>query len=255
MANGLSLYEFGVGAGTFNSPHYPGSNQRQVRYLALPMFKYRGKVLKTDKGGMRAEFLKSNWYIMDLSFSAAFPANSKDNDARKDMPDLDWIGEIGPRFKIHLLKNYNRYHNLDLNLQLRSVISTDFISTSYVGNVFHPVLSYKKRNFIFNRISFGIRFGSIWADELMMDYFYEVDPTYMTSNRKQYNAKAGLIEQHLDFSLSFNITKRLNIFSFIQNNFYAHATNKNSPLHLSEKTQTYALGISWTFFESEAKAL
>ena len=42
------LYEAGVGMGAFYAPHYPGANQYRDRYIGLPFFIYRGKVLKAD---------------------------------------------------------------------------------------------------------------------------------------------------------------------------------------------------------------
>lgn len=251
FAKELPLYEFGVGGGVFNTPHYPGSDQRQQRELFIPIFRYRGKILKADKGGMRAEFIKTDKYLMDLSFSAAFPANSKDNKAREGMPDLDWIGEIGPRFKIHLIKDSGDSQVLDLNLQLRAVLSTDFNSITYKGNVFHPVLKFRKWNLFNKKLSLSLSYGVIWSDEKIMDYFYEVDTNYVTETRKRFNAKAGLIEQHIDLSISYKVTENLSIFSFMQNNYYSQATNKTSPLHLKDETTSYAIGVSWYLYQSD----
>src|SRR6185436_15659446 len=71
------LYELGVAGGLGELPDYPGSNQKRIRYLALPYFIYRGKVFRSDqKEGMRARFIQNEDIDLDMSAAGSFPATS-----------------------------------------------------------------------------------------------------------------------------------------------------------------------------------
>ena len=86
-----------VSAGAY-LPDYPGSKQSHASGLALPYFAYRGRVLRSDeKGALRGRLIKTERVELDLSFDGAFSSDSGENDARRGMPDLDWMGEVGPR--------------------------------------------------------------------------------------------------------------------------------------------------------------
>ncbi len=250
-SEGKPLYEVGIGGGGFYSPHYPGSDQSRDRYLFLPYFVYRGKYLKADDDGVRGEFLYTKKYQVDLSFSAAFPADSTDNIAREGMPDLDWIGEVGPRFLYHAYKNTEDKTGVDVSLPLRAVLSTDFGRVKGHGFVFHPTVSFRKEEFLFKKLILLTRFGFILATEETMDYFYEVKPWLSTVSREIYDAKAGYMESHIDLAFSYELSKDKFIFIGFQQNIYAGADNVDSPLHRDKYTNSIAVGFAWTFYKSE----
>ena len=116
------LYELGVLTGVGEISDYPASNQSRLRTITLPSFRYRGDIFRNDRKGTRARFIRGKEYSIDLSFGASFPANSKDNTARTNMEDLDWLGEIGPRLNIDLLKRDNT--EIEFEFPLRYVFST-----------------------------------------------------------------------------------------------------------------------------------
>lgn len=253
FARVLPKYEGGLFMGAFKAPHYPGADQTQQRFLGLPYMMYRGETIKVDDEGMRSEFVKKQHFKVDLSVAAAFPANSRDNKAREDMPNLDWLGEIGPRFRYFFIPYRTSLYHLELALQLRGVYSTDFRSVSHRGYVIHPILSFWKREIFFKWLTFEVRYGAIWATEKVMDYFYDVDSQYVRSGRDRYNAKAGFFEQHLDTAIEIRPYRRIRIFLGMQNNNYLGATNENSPLMKQKLTQSYAFGIMWNLYQSDEK--
>ena len=115
------LYELGIAGGLGELPDYPGSDQKRIRYLVLPYFIYRGKVFRSDqKEGMRARFIRNEDIDLDMSAAGSFPASSADNDARRGMPDLDWLMELGPRLEV-LLSRLNGRGRFRFLLPARAV--------------------------------------------------------------------------------------------------------------------------------------
>lgn len=96
--DGRPLFELGVMAGGGYLADYPAADESQFRGLALPYFVYRGEILRSDeKGLLRSRLIHSENFEFDISLDGSFPADSNDN--RRGLPDLDWLGEIGPRFQ------------------------------------------------------------------------------------------------------------------------------------------------------------
>jgi len=118
------LFELGIAGGAGYVPDYPAADQSHLQYLALPYFAYRGKFLRSDeKGLLRGRFVRTRNVELDVSLSGSFAIDSDDNDARRGMPDLDYLGEVGPRLQITIARAA-RHAKIDLELPLRAVFST-----------------------------------------------------------------------------------------------------------------------------------
>jgi hypothetical protein len=122
------LLELGLAGGAGWFPDYPAASQNHVQGIVLPFLIYRGEVLRSDESGIRGLFLRGERVQLDVSLGGSLPADSDDNRAREDMPDLDLMGEIGPnlRFILHRREGVSR---LDLDFGLRAAFTTDFASS------------------------------------------------------------------------------------------------------------------------------
>lgn len=247
------LYELGIGNVGFYSPHYPGSEQSDFRNAVLPLVIYRGEYVHADQEGISGDISKKDWYTLDLSVAAAFPANSEDNDARRGMDDLDWLVEIGPSFEIHLYKS--SLENLDLRLQPRAIVSSDFSHTAYRGWKQHLMFYYEKREFFKKNLTLFLRAGSIYGSEKINDYFYEVGANDITSDREKFDARAGYIESHFDIGLSYIPNDTMDFYLGFQRNFYKGAKNRNSPLHRAEDAYSVGIGMTWVLFKSKVEEI
>ncbi|MDP6271590.1 MAG: MipA/OmpV family protein, partial [Alphaproteobacteria bacterium] len=166
------LWELGLMAGGGLLPDYPAAAQNHFQWLALPYFAYRGKFLRSDKKGLlRGRFFKSDRVELDVSLKGSFPADSEDNTARRGMPDLDWLGEVGPRLQITLARAA-RAAKIDLELPVRAVFSTDLSELSHRGFTFAPQLAYQHDGFGERDVNFKISLGVSFADQEMASYFY-----------------------------------------------------------------------------------
>jgi outer membrane protein len=264
----LSLWELGLGGGAFYTPKYPASSEGEVFALVLPFVVYRGETFRIgDGGGARAIIIENETFEVDFSFGVALPSDSEDNTTRVGMPELDFLGEIGPQM-IFMLGKYDFDKNakgenigtnigkgrLDLRLQARAVFSTDFSKIEGRGFIFEPQISYQHRGFKHEETAFNISFGAIFATEKTHDYFYEVAAEFATPARTAYDAKAGYLGSELSLGVSFRVSDNIRAFIGSSAQFHSLAANKDSPLF--EKEITYSVGTAfvWRFYKSEAKA-
>lgn len=264
----LSLWELGVGGGAFYNPKYPASSEGRFFSLALPFVVYRGETFRIgDGGGARAVVIENENFEIDFSFGVALPSDSEDNSARVGMPELDFLGEIGPQM-IFMLGNYDFDKNadgenigtnlgkgrLDLRLQARAVFSTDFSRIDGQGYIFEPQISYQHRGLKHQDTAFNISFGMIFATEETHDYFYEVSPEFATADRPAYDAKAGYLGSELSLGLSFKVSENVRGFVGGSAQFHSLAANKDSPLFDKEVTYSIGTAFVWRFYKSEALA-
>jgi outer membrane scaffolding protein for murein synthesis (MipA/OmpV family) len=251
------IMEVGAFAAVFNSPEYPAADQRQTNIIATPYLVYRGETLRIGDGSIaRAVAIDKSWYELDLSLAGSFNANSEDNEARVDMPDLDFIFELGPQLKLRLSKFEFEQHGkaeLFLNLQARAVFSTDFSGIDNRGYVLQPMFSYRQRGWLNDKTALSVSLSPTWATEKLHDYFYQVDSDFVTEQRSAYDAKSGYLGTDLSIGLSFNATQNIRIFTFARASVHSGAANKDSPLFRDNSTYAYGLGVAWRLWESEEK--
>lgn len=245
------LYEFGVIGGTALIPDYPGSEQSRFRYLVFPQIRYRGLRFRSDEeDNLKARFLLHPLYGFDLSAAGALPAKSDQNDARKGMEDLDWIGEIGPRFYLFLVKTDKLW--VRTFLPLRLAFSTDFKSTTYQGLVVAPALNvrYYFDDSKFNSLIFGV--ARTHTTHQIQEFYYEVQAKDATLTRPVYDAKSGY--QSTSSSLGY-LYEKDNVGVYLGMGFssFKGAANAGSPLHTAEYNLAGVLGVSYLFFKSEER--
>lgn len=251
------IWEVGAFAAAFTSPEYPAAGQSQTNVIPAPYFIYRGETLRIGEGSIaRAVAIDQSWYELDLSLAGSFNANSDDNQDRVGMPDLDFIFELGPQLRLRLSKFEYEQHGkgeLFLNLQARAAFSTDFSGINQRGYVFQPVMSYRQRGWLSEKTAMSVNLSPTWATEKLHDYFYQVDPEFVTGDRQAYDAKGGYMGTDLSIGLSFNATNDIRIFTFARTSLHTGAANENSPLFIDKNTYAYGIGLVWRVWESEEK--
>lgn len=240
------LYEFGLGGGVAHVPDYPASKEERIKYIFIPTAKYRGKIFRNDDKGTRARIFKVDGFNIDLSFSAAFPANSEENEARQGMNDLDWLFEIGPRLNFDLHKTSSSA--TEFELPIRTVLSTDFSFTRSRGYHLAPRLVHQKQ--INQYFQIGASFSLDYVGEELADYFYEVKGSDINEERYRYNAKGGYLGNRISTSIRYRDDKSFTIVGISYSN-YKDAVNENSPLYTSEHNISIFMGFNYLFYESK----
>jgi outer membrane scaffolding protein for murein synthesis (MipA/OmpV family) len=248
----LPLWEVGFVLGTSYMPDYPAANQSSIHYLPIPVLIYRGEIFRAgDKGLVRGRLLHTRDVELDVSVNGGFPSNSDDNDARSGMPDLDWLGEVGPRLQWTVARAA-RNAKVDLEIPVRAVFSTDFHSDiSYRGLVLVPEIAYQNAGFLDSGVGIKLGLSSTFASEDLQDYFYQVSAPYATASRAAYDAEAGYMGSKLQLSMHTALTPWVGLMGMGQVNFHQGAANENSPLFKDDTTFAVGLALSVTLAKSK----
>jgi len=244
-------YELGAIGGVAFTPDYPASDQTHAHPLILPYLVYRGEHLYSDERGPAARLLNLRDMKFDISVSGSFPASSGDNNARNGMPDLDFIGEIGPRLEVTLARAA-RDAKIDFELPLRAAISTDLSSRiDFRGFVLAPELAYQNDDFFQTGTRFKLGIKANFATAKLADYFYQVDNAFATANRPAFDAKGGYMGSTLQFTLIRPFNERIKLIALGKLDYLGGAENRASPLFRDTFNASAGIGLVISLFVSD----
>ncbi len=258
------LWQFGFGAGAGVAPHYPASDQSSLRFLASPTFRYRGRVLRSDDEGTRARLLKFENAEVDLSGAASFPVDAGDNEARRGMRPLDWVGEAGPRLNLRWrFQNPGKIKGdvLRFTLPFRAVASSNgSTSLAHRGFILQPGISFERvlnaPTVLKSEISVEVDGYMSFIDPTLGNYYFGVADLDANSSRRAYDAKAGLLAASV--GLTFFVTPKdfsngSSFFVGIRNATMAWSANRESPLHKTDQQLSFFAGFNLLWINSSSR--
>lgn len=254
-AQQLPVLELGIAGGGGWLPAYPASDQNRWRGLVVPYLIYRGAILRADEAGLRARTSLADGIEVALSASGGVNASSRDITARQGMPDLEWLGEIGPTLRFALWRGAPEAApaRIVLETPVRAVFSTDWSSISFRGFTFAPEIAYERLHlfapFARLRLSAGVVFGT----ERYADTFYEVDPEYARPGRPAFDARAGYVGSRVSLSYKLPLNERLSVVAGGRVENFSGARNAASPLFRSDWNLSVVAGFAFSFWQSEAR--
>jgi len=250
LPQGEPLWELGLGIAAVRFPDYRGSDQASTHVLPLPFVAYRGRFLRADRDGARAIIFAGRRIELDVSVSASVPSDSKDNRARRGMPDLAGTFEIGPNMNVELWQSADRRFKLDLRLPVRQAITLER-SPEAIGVTFAPNLNLDIRNFA-GRWNLGLLGGPVYADRRHHQYFYGVSPEFATSARPAYQASGGYAGWRAVTAFSRRVGNAW-LGGFVRYDDLDGAAFAASPLVRRERSFTAGFGVSWIFAVSNQR--
>lgn len=250
----LPLWEAGLLGGGGYSPDYPAAGQNHWRGLGTPYLIYRGSIFRADRDGARASLVKLPWVKLELSAAGSFPASSKHNRAREGMPDLDWLGEFGPRLMVPLWKAWG-YSPLRLYVPLRAVFSTDLSHIKHRGYTLTPKISFHAHDMWRAGWVGLVTVSANFGDRPINAYFYDVQPQFSRPDRPAYDARTGYVGSDLFLGLLIPFHHSFRVFVGGQLNYHDGSANADSPLFKKRLTGGGFLGLGWTFYESKEPAV
>lgn len=247
-----SLWEVGLGGGIGWTPDYPAAGQNHVRGLGLPFVIYRGEYFQAgERSVARGLFVNTDKVEFDLSFAGSLPTDSSDNDAREGLDDLDFLGEIGPSLSYFIGRD-QAGNQTRIDLSLRAVLSTDFSNFDYVGLVLHPVFA---QEFVevggIEGLDTNWSISARWADNGVMDLFYEVPVSGANADRDAFDAEAGYLGSSLYGAFSYQLTDHFRFAVGGNIASYHGAKNRDSDLFIDKINIGVGLGLIWTLWQSE----
>lgn len=235
-------FEFGLGPGWAQIPHYRGSDQNETYVIPLPYVRYYGKKLRIDREGGRYYFIEKESIKLDLSASFAPPVDSGDNRARKGMADLDLVFELGPRLQFDIYESGDQSFKFRAALPLRAAFASDFSNTDTIGYVFSPYIQFRFDDGLASSLSIG----PMWASEEYHDYFYEVSSQQATADRPVYNARGGYSGSRITLASSYRWHDYW-LGMFIRYDKLDGAVFYDSPLVKQNESLLVGIGFAWVF--------
>lgn len=246
----LPLWEIGAVALGVSQQAYPGSDQNVGRGLALPYFVYRGKVLRADRGSLGIRAMKNPTFELDVGVAGAFGSDSSSIVARKNMPNLGTLVELGPRLKWNL-GSAPGGGAWRAEFPLRAVFDLSD-GAAHRGLSFEPELVYERRTQSGWR--YNATLGAVIADQKLAATFYQVTPAQATLTRPTYSAQSGLINWRLGTSFSRSLSQDWRLFGFVRLDTVAGSANQNSPLVRQTTGASAGLGVAYTWKRSSERA-
>lgn len=250
-ADGLPLWEVGVGVAGLNVPFYRGADQDNSYVLPLPYVIYRGEYLKIDKSGIRGNVFSSDRIVLDFSLAGGVPVPREVGGARAGMPSLEPTLEVGPSLEMRLWQGREISHDIWLNLPLRAAFSAGNSGIDHAGWIFAPFVEYTWRNERHHASwKANIAVGPIYADESYHDYFYSVDAAYVAVDRPEYRASGG----YGGSRVSMGVQRRLGDLWFGVFGRYdtlQGAVFGASPLVKTRQYHAVGFAMTWVFLKSK----
>lgn len=248
------VLELGLAGGGGYVPDYPAADEGRLRGIVAPFLIYRGEIVRSDDQGARLRAFRSEDVEFSISASGSFPVSSDDNDARRGMPDLDLMGEIGPTLRLTLWRGEDaaQPRRILLETPVRAVFSTDFSSISHRGFTFAPDIAFEARNLFLPNARLRAGIGVTFGDDRFMTYFYGVAPEFAQTGRPAYNARAGYLGARASVSYRVPITDRIAVVAGARLEYFGGAANSDSPLFRRDWNLSVAAGFSWSLWRSDA---
>ena len=252
QAEDKPLWELGVGATALAFPDYRGSDQTRNYVLPIPYFVYRGELLKADRDGVRSVFFNSDRVEINISAGASFPIDSKDNDARRGMPDLKPTVELGPAVDLTLWRSDPRGMKLTLRLPVRAGFTVER-SPESIGWVFSPRINLDIEDvgglYGWN---LGLLASPAYGDRRFHRHFYSVAPEHATPLRSAYDAPAGYSGTEFLAAVSKRFSQYW-VGGFVRYDTLAGAAFEHSPLVRTRGYFAAGIAVAWIFAESSQR--
>jgi len=246
------LWELGIGVAGFRFDDYRGSDHTNNYLLPIPFFVYRGPFLRADRDGARAILFSGRRVVVDVSLGASVPTKSKDDAARRGMPDLAGTFEIGPNLVVELWEASNRKMKVELRMPVREAITLER-SPRAIGLTFSPNLNLDISG-LPGKGNLGFLAGPLFADQRYHQYFYGVAPEFASAGRPAYEAPGG----YAGWRATTAFSRRYDnvwVGAFVRYDNLHGAQFAPSPLVRKETTVTAGFGISWIFATSSQRVL
>jgi outer membrane scaffolding protein for murein synthesis (MipA/OmpV family) len=247
----LPLWELGIGAAAYSQPNYPGSDVRSTIAFPFPYVVYRGDRFRIDRS-IQGILFETQRLKVDISAGGTSLVESDASDARRGMPDLDPMIEVGPAVSL-LLTDPGLPYSVWGKLAARTAYSVDtsnwdFTHQGWVGDA---RVRYQ-RPLIGERLRMSVELGTRFADKDYTGYYYDVAAPFATPFRPAYDAGSGYAGSWLGLGLDGREGRwRWGVYGAYQNlNGTAFA---NSPLVESKNDFSVGVTLGWVFWQSERK--
>jgi len=242
------LWELGAGIAAFDLPHYLGADQSQTYALPLPYFAYRGSYIRADRQGIRGMIYNNENLDLRMSLSGSLPVNSKDNDAREGMDDLELMLEAGPTLQYTLSRTDHDEWRIDFPVRGAFVAGDEFMR--HQGWIFSPALHYERDLASGWIVSTNV--GPVYTDQRYNAYFYDVDYEDVIANRPYFQSSGGFLGSRFSLGLRKEFGEWF-VGSFFRYYTLNNSANEDSPLVKKDDYVSAGFFVGYVFAESNRR--
>ncbi len=249
----LAEYSLELGAGGFAAsiPEYPGAGEQTNIALPLPYVKYQDEHIEVDREGLTGWLWEAeNWHL-DISMAGGLPVDSEDSEARRGLPDLDWVLEIGPSIKYYWQGEPRAEQFGYAELFYRKATAFDFDSLTNAGWRYGVGLSYEQPLLAIGKgtLNLAWRFNGNFADARYLDYYYGVEPQYATAERPAHRHDDGYAGSDISLGLVYQ-TPEFWLGGFLR--YYALSDSEQTASPIFHVAEEWAAGVAlfWIFYKN-----
>jgi MipA family protein len=250
----LPLWEVGMSLTGVTHPDYRGAKHYNVTPLPLPYFVYRGERFRITREGVKAELLERPHFKIDLSVAASLP-NSGDTEGtpREGMPRLLPTFEVGPSFDYWFTSEEPGEWHVRLRVPVRAVAGFNVKHSRRVGYLSYPHLQFDRSTSVDDwKLSWSFGAGTVWAEHDYHNYFYGVDPEYVTPQRPEYHSRPGYSGARTGAFVSTG-RGRWRVGGGLTYDYLGGAVFRDSPLVETEHALVAGLFFTYRLWASEAR--
>jgi hypothetical protein len=241
-------WDLGIGAGAFRYHLYPGAKQTADLVLPAPYFTYRSPNLEIDRG-IRSFLYRSERTVLDISADFGLPVDSDDTVARKGMPDLDFMLQIGPSIEFLLNDARRSYFDIRFEVPIRLAFVSDFSYVDNIGYLIEPRFSFNHRRIARTGLSHKTTVGLKFATDDFHAYYYDVAAEYVTASRPGYQSEGGFGGSFINYRISYK-SKDFIYWLFLRYQSLRGAEFEDSPLVVQNDYLFAGVGFAWIFASS-----
>ncbi|HEY1992377.1 MAG TPA: MipA/OmpV family protein [Gammaproteobacteria bacterium] len=238
-------FEFGVGVAGADFPVYDGAAEKRQLVLPFPYFIVRSRFLDADRDQVRGKLLRSDAWSLDVDFGGNVDVTSSDTKERQGMPDLDWLGEVGPALRYHVWHG-GPGNGIDFVLPARVASSVHAVSFHHRGFDSDPRLEWHATWFQAgeDRLILDANLATRFVDRGYADYYYSVSPQYATPARPAYDAPGGYAGWSTQAGVSWHRGDMV-YGAFIEHTSLHGAAFQSSPLVGVADGWSFGLAVAW----------
>ncbi len=241
-------WTLGAGLGVFDYKLYPGAKKSKQLVLPVPYFTYRSPMFEIDRG-IKSFLYNSEEIVIDLSADFGLPVDSDDTEARKGMPDLDFVLQLGPSLEFMLNDKKTNYFDARFEIPARVAFVASINNSQNIGYLVEPRFSFNHHRSSDNGLSHKATVGLKFATQKFNAYYYDVPAEFATATRAEYKSEAGFAGSFLNYRMAYNKNDFV-YWAFVRYQSLRGATFENSPLVLQNDYYFFGAGISWIFSRS-----